>query len=481
MKIYFQKFLTIVFISANALAQTHDPFKISQGSTPSCTALTKKQGQDQKGFMTPFQRSFPHPGLFKSLNGKEHKNANTWESASIVEEFYSFDGDVGRQQFGRIGEVKLEFCSHEKAVQYIEDNLYGKSFIDASPIEILYHLVKINKLAAFSCQSETSASKNQNGIFMLDMVALNAQIQFNKKLERPKNAILKSLINFFMPSYRFEFLIHFREDGILIRKSHGNGLSFHKVAETKDYFTQNSQHESLKIYTELADSIQKQLFESYSNAWTRTLMEILQNQPTTQLGRFVAQYYRLIQTTPQQIEANLLELIVQVQSLFHTDPLASAALAHMGFVDIHPFSDGNGRTARLFMNIILREASYPSVVMFSDAVYTEAVNLSLESRDTDLYKQYISNMLCSEASAEEDSYFKNGEIFFDIAKECHKKMKKVLKTQSPVKIKALADTCQAQFNDLLHKYKLVTPKTLKTSETLEVLEAEKDADGSEEL
>jgi Fic family protein len=36
-----------------------------------------------------------------------------------------------------------------------------------------------------------------------------------------------------------------------------------------------------------------------------------------------------------------------------------AALAHFKLVDIHPFIDGNGRTARLLMNLILLRAGYP--------------------------------------------------------------------------------------------------------------------------
>jgi len=39
----------------------------------------------------------------------------------------------------------------------------------------------------------------------------------------------------------------------------------------------------------------------------------------------------------------------------------SAFTAHLRLVDIHPFNDGNGRTARLLMNLILIRAGYPPV------------------------------------------------------------------------------------------------------------------------
>lgn len=44
-------------------------------------------------------------------------------------------------------------------------------------------------------------------------------------------------------------------------------------------------------------------------------------------------------------------------------PVALAALAHHRLVAIHPFIDGNGRTARLVMNLILMRAGYPPTVI----------------------------------------------------------------------------------------------------------------------
>jgi Fic family protein len=42
---------------------------------------------------------------------------------------------------------------------------------------------------------------------------------------------------------------------------------------------------------------------------------------------------------------------------------ATADEAHYRLVAIHPFTDGNGRTARLLMNLILLQAGYPPVVI----------------------------------------------------------------------------------------------------------------------
>ncbi|XP_045621603.2 protein adenylyltransferase Fic [Procambarus clarkii] len=44
-------------------------------------------------------------------------------------------------------------------------------------------------------------------------------------------------------------------------------------------------------------------------------------------------------------------------------PIKYAALAHYKLVFIHPFSDGNGRTARLLMNFLLMQAGFPPVII----------------------------------------------------------------------------------------------------------------------
>ena len=43
-----------------------------------------------------------------------------------------------------------------------------------------------------------------------------------------------------------------------------------------------------------------------------------------------------------------------------------AARFHHRLVQIHPFLDGNGRTARLVMNIVLMQAGYPLVVIIKN-------------------------------------------------------------------------------------------------------------------
>jgi Fic family protein len=47
-------------------------------------------------------------------------------------------------------------------------------------------------------------------------------------------------------------------------------------------------------------------------------------------------------------------------------PFELAVLAHLKFVRIHPFRDGNGRMARLLMNLVLLKRGYPLLDIFND-------------------------------------------------------------------------------------------------------------------
>ena len=56
-------------------------------------------------------------------------------------------------------------------------------------------------------------------------------------------------------------------------------------------------------------------------------------------------------------------------------PLEYAAEAHLRFVSIHPFRDGNGRTGRLLMNLLLLQAGYPIIVISNQVrkAYIDAI------------------------------------------------------------------------------------------------------------
>lgn len=70
-------------------------------------------------------------------------------------------------------------------------------------------------------------------------------------------------------------------------------------------------------------------------------------------------------TLPEDTPAAMSDLISWSRSRRDQDryAIAHAAEFHCRFVRIHPFYDGNGRTARLLMNLILRQHGYPEAVI----------------------------------------------------------------------------------------------------------------------
>lgn len=59
--------------------------------------------------------------------------------------------------------------------------------------------------------------------------------------------------------------------------------------------------------------------------------------------------------------ADLLDWYIEMQDTLHPTLLASEF--HYRFVKIHPFVDGNGRTARLLANTVLIKKGYPMIIL----------------------------------------------------------------------------------------------------------------------
>ncbi len=67
---------------------------------------------------------------------------------------------------------------------------------------------------------------------------------------------------------------------------------------------------------------------------------------------------------PLQVAGEMEYLCRWVGAHLATDhPVLTAALAHYNLVRIHPFDDGNGRGARILMNLILLKRRYPAAVI----------------------------------------------------------------------------------------------------------------------
>lgn len=98
---------------------------------------------------------------------------------------------------------------------------------------------------------------------------------------------------------------------------------------------------------------------------------------------------------PEQMEELILRYDEWSQK-YH--PLVVAALLHGEFVKIHPFIDGNGRTARLLMNFEVIKNAYPPIIIKNELrpQYYEALDKAHTTKDYTDFVRLIAN-------AEEDS------------------------------------------------------------------------------
>jgi len=74
-------------------------------------------------------------------------------------------------------------------------------------------------------------------------------------------------------------------------------------------------------------------------------------------------------------------------------PVKIAADAHLKLVTIHPFVDGNGRTARLLMDLLLLQQGYPPALIRKEDRndYIDSIGLAQQLQDFDFYYEVISH------------------------------------------------------------------------------------------
>ena len=97
----------------------------------------------------------------------------------------------------------------------------------------------------------------------------------------------------------------------------------------------------------------------------------------------------------KKVKPLLLQLFKSVNSKLNSiegsDILKLSADIHYNVVNIHPFGDGNGRTARLAMNYIQLYHNEPLIKIFTEdrAEYIKALNDTEEKNDINIFRDFI--------------------------------------------------------------------------------------------
>ncbi len=95
---------------------------------------------------------------------------------------------------------------------------------------------------------------------------------------------------------------------------------------------------------------------------------------------------------PEELEPKMQELAAWIAT--HRDdyhPVEFAAILHLRFVSIHPFLDGNGRTARLLTNLALIQSGYLPVIVppILRMEYMDAIRAYQLHRQQDAFLAFI--------------------------------------------------------------------------------------------
>jgi Fic family protein len=113
-------------------------------------------------------------------------------------------------------------------------------------------------------------------------------------------------------------------------------------------------------------------------------------------GRYRADAVRIagakhVPPNAARVPEKMAALFADVAAAWKTDaPVEVASRLHYGIASIHPFRDGNGRTARLAMNVCLMKHGYPPIVLSADdrTRYYQALDAA-DAGDMDSFTSFI--------------------------------------------------------------------------------------------
>ena len=101
---------------------------------------------------------------------------------------------------------------------------------------------------------------------------------------------------------------------------------------------------------------------------------------------------------PTFIPEQMKSLIAEFTANHKLHPIERAVLFHLKFESIHPFIDGNGRTGRLILNLMLMQAGYKPIAIGPDDLtdYQNAIAAYHQYNDTNAMIKVIANkLICS--------------------------------------------------------------------------------------
>ena len=163
----------------------------------------------------------------------------------------------------------------------------------------------------------------------------------------------------------FEIVYHDNEDQLL--KFMSNGDRMMRAAEIKSIIEDNIRgFEELETFVTHDSKISSSMIKNLHQIFTKNARFVLNIDNSVLLIR--RGEYKLFPNYIKNSEGNLIlfarpsrvsqlidDLVGEIQNLIFSglNPIEISAFVHVNFIQIHPFSDGNGRVARALTSLIL--------------------------------------------------------------------------------------------------------------------------------
>jgi Fic family protein len=129
-------------------------------------------------------------------------------------------------------------------------------------------------------------------------------------------------------------------------RNHPDAIDYvEKLARKK---TAIRQDDVLKVHELLMRGIDNQNAGKYRNGQVRVAGATFMPPSSEKIQSMISELLQTLSQNPDELR-----------------PIEQAAFFHHRFVYIHPFLDGNGRTARLLMNVVLLRTGYPFTVLLT--------------------------------------------------------------------------------------------------------------------
>lgn len=146
------------------------------------------------------------------------------------------------------------------------------------------------------------------------------------------------------------------DDTVASTRAHAEGKNLENMRRAMDLIEHLAESVDDPIRLVNIRQIHRSLFEGYPD----------DNPGEFRKGEATIAGAKFATADPMLIDWNMKALIDWLGPVSESQKLnaiATAAAAHTDLAQIHPFQDGNGRTARLLMNFVLRRAGYPIAII----------------------------------------------------------------------------------------------------------------------